>query len=231
MKALYVIWPDFRTHDHVQAAVDSGAVDTVLMACPSVPANPVHGWYDPYDWHVRHIERYQSYGAQVWPVVQWQRQWTGDEAASFRIGAARQLLRDTGCKAVVWDLEDYTETGTGGKRAQSLLPHDFVQRCETGGVPVIGAMPTPLKSVWFTEDTYYRNKWWSVKWSGIGKKIYPGGFMEYHADPAKYIRKLRRCYGHYWIYSHYILGQRTPSPALGDFIYTDQLPLSWWETL
>ena len=229
MKGLYVIWPDFRTHDHVQAAVESGAVDTVLMACPSVPANPRHTWYDDYDWHVRHIQRYGEYGAAVYPVVQWQRQWTGHEAASLRIGAARQLLKDTGCNGVVWDLEDYTHQQTG--KPQLPIPNDFVQRCEASRVPVIGAMPTPLKDVWFTEDTYYKNKWWSVKWNGLGMKIYPGGFIEHHKDPAQYIRKLRQCYGHYWVYSHYILGQRTPSPAVDEFAYKEQLPLIFWDEL
>lgn len=229
MRGLYVIWPSERTHDHVWAAIASGAVDTVLVACMSVPAKPETGYYDPYDAHVAHIQRYLEHGVAVYPVVQWQRQWVGDEPASQRILAARQLLRDSGATGVVWDLEDYLHHDTG--KHQKELPGDFIRRCEVGGVPVIGAMPTPLKRVWFTEDTYYKNRWWRVKPKGIGDEIYPGGFLEYHADPAAYIRKLRRCYKHYWVYSHWILGQRMPNPAIGDFEYNIQLPLSFWEEI
>lgn len=240
MRALYVIKPDYSTFEHVKEAFKVGAIDSVLMAVWSVPAETHEPWHDTYELNVEAIKIMARHGP-VYPVLVWQNQGLPNShplnEPQARIRAALQLVNDTGTDGVIWDVEDYRAGANKGR--QNPVPKKFGRWCAEAGLPVIGAMPDNqgIGGRYFDERTYDGKDGWfeclKYKFRRLfgGPKKLPGIWVERFHDPISYIKEMHDCRGGYWIYSHVRFGQRVNSPHRKWYVNDDPLPFVWWHNL
>ena len=92
----------------------------------------------------------------------------------------------------------------------------------------------------FTEETYKKDIsfWEEFKWKCNHKKyktsptIIPGAWAEYFSEEGyiNYLKKLKKKYGHFWIYSHEKFGNKIPDPHI-DYPYPELASDKFFEML